>query len=128
VPLPDQGPLENAESTTPGLVPITVVMPETHPSGDIKIEIYRSQTLISITWPVSQSTSCADWLREGHQLRVHRGVLQPETAALNAGLHVTDPVPGELAQSATAGKTVGINPTLWQTKNRGNLSYSLLCY
>lgn len=62
--LPDQQPLEIAQPTMPGLVPITVAMPETLPSDEIKIEIHRSQTLISITWAVSQSTSCADWLRE----------------------------------------------------------------
>ena len=62
--LPDQQPLEIAQPTMPGLVPITVAMPETLPSDEIKIEIHRSQTLISITWPVSHSTSCADWLRE----------------------------------------------------------------
>jgi len=62
--LPAQRPLETAESTTPGLVPITVAMPETAPSGEIKIEIHRSQTLISITWPVAQSTTCAEWLRD----------------------------------------------------------------
>ena len=62
--LPDQRPLEIAEPTTPGLVPITVAMPETPPSGEIKIEIHRNQMLISITWPVSQSTSCAAWLQD----------------------------------------------------------------
>ena len=62
--LPDQQPLEIAQPTMPGLVPITVAMPETLPSDEIKIEIHRSQTLISMTWAVSQSTSCADWLRE----------------------------------------------------------------
>ncbi len=62
VTLPDQHSLEIAEPTTPGLVPITVAMPETPPSGEIKIEIHRNQMLISITWPVSQSTFCADWL------------------------------------------------------------------
>ena len=64
VTLPDQHPLEITEPSIPGLVPITVAMPETAPSGEIKIEIHRSQMLISITWPVSQSTSCADWLRD----------------------------------------------------------------
>jgi transposase len=62
--LPDQQQLETAESAVPGLVPITVVMPETPPSGEIKIEIHRNQMSISITWPVSQLTSCADWLRD----------------------------------------------------------------
>ena len=62
--LPDQHPLERPESTAPGLVPITVAMPETAPVSEIKIEIHRSQMLISIIWPGSQSTSCADWLRD----------------------------------------------------------------
>ena len=64
VTLPDQHPLEITEPSIPGLVPITVAMPEMPPSGEIKIEIHRNQMLISITWPVSQSTSCADWLRD----------------------------------------------------------------
>ena len=62
VTLPDQHPLEITEPSIPGLVPITVAMPEIPPSGEIKIEIHRNQMLISITWPVSQSTFCADWL------------------------------------------------------------------
>lgn len=62
--LPDQRPLDIAEPSTPGLVPITVTVPEKAPSAEIKIEIHRNQMLISITWPVSQSTSCADWLRD----------------------------------------------------------------
>lgn len=40
--LPDQSPLAIAELTTLGLVPITVAMPETPLSGEIKI--HRSQT------------------------------------------------------------------------------------
>ena len=64
VTLPDQHPLEITEPSIPGLVPITVAMPEIPPSGEIKIEIHRNQMLISITWPVSQSTSCSDWLRD----------------------------------------------------------------
>ena len=64
VTLPDQHPLEITEPSIPGLVPITVAMPEMPPSGEIKIEIHRNQTLISISWPVSQSTSWADWLRD----------------------------------------------------------------
>ena len=64
VTLPDQHPLEMAEPSSPGLVPITVAIPEPVPSGEIKIEIHRSQMLISVSWPVAQSASCADWLRE----------------------------------------------------------------
>lgn len=60
---------EMTEPTARGLVPITIAMPEAGSSDEIKIkiEIHRSQTLISITWPVSQSTSYAAWLR--HLLR-----------------------------------------------------------
>ena len=64
VTLADQHPLKITEPSMPGLVPITVAMPEIPPSGEIKIEIHRNQTLISISWPVAQSTSCADWLRD----------------------------------------------------------------
>jgi putative transposase len=55
--------------------------------------------------------------------RVHRGLLQPETAAFDPRLQVADSVPGELDQRAAAsGKTGSMKPTLWQTKNRGNLT------
>ncbi len=46
------------------LVPVTLSLPEAEPSGDIKIEIHRAQTMMEITWPVSQAASCAQWLRE----------------------------------------------------------------
>lgn len=64
VTLAHQHPLEIAEPSSPGLVPITFAIPEPVPSGEIKIEIHRSQMLISVSWPVAQSASCADWLRE----------------------------------------------------------------
>lgn len=48
----------------PTLVPVTLSLPEAEPPGDIKIAIHRAQTMIEITWPVSQAASCAQWLRE----------------------------------------------------------------
>lgn len=48
----------------PTLVPIAVSLPEVEPAGDIKIEIHRAQTMIEITWPVSQASSCAQWVRD----------------------------------------------------------------
>jgi transposase-like protein len=48
----------------PTLVPVTLSLPEAEPSGDIKISIHRAQTMMEITWPVSQAASCAQWLRE----------------------------------------------------------------
>jgi transposase-like protein len=48
----------------PTLVPVAVSSPEVEPTGDIKIEIHRSQAVFEITWPVSQAASCAQWLRD----------------------------------------------------------------
>lgn len=48
----------------PTLVPIAVSTPVTAPTGEIRIEIHRQQTLIQVAWPVSQAAACAEWLRE----------------------------------------------------------------
>jgi len=55
---------DSGSQPPPTLVPVTLSLPEAEPSGDIKIEIHRAQTMIEITWPVSQAASCAQWLRE----------------------------------------------------------------
>lgn len=34
------------------------------PSADIRIEIRRSTGVITVSWPVEASSSCADWLRD----------------------------------------------------------------
>lgn len=52
-------------SSAPGaLIPVTVQVADVPPSGDIQIEIRRQQTVFQITWPTSQATACAQWLRE----------------------------------------------------------------
>lgn len=48
----------------PTFVPVTVQTPPAEPSSDIRIEIRRAQTVVQISWPTSQSLSCAQWLRE----------------------------------------------------------------
>lgn len=48
----------------PTLVPITVSAPEVDAAGEIKIAIHRNQTVVEVTWPVSQAAMCAQWLRE----------------------------------------------------------------
>lgn len=55
---------ESGGQPPPTLVPVTLSLPEAEPTGDIKIEIHRSQAVFEITWPVSQAASCAQWLRE----------------------------------------------------------------
>jgi putative transposase len=59
---------------------------------------------------------------EGRQFRVHRGLLQPETAAFDPRLPPARAIPGALDQPAASGKTGSMKPALWKTKNRGNLS------
>ena len=58
------GSKDNSGGPPPTLVPVTLSLPEAEPSGDIKISIHRAQTMMEITWPVSQAASCAQWLRE----------------------------------------------------------------
>jgi len=48
----------------PTLVPVTVASPEAEPAGEIKVAIHRDQTVIEVSWPVSQAVICAQWLRE----------------------------------------------------------------
>jgi transposase len=46
------------------LVPVSLQAADAPPSGDIQIEIRRQQTVFQISWPTSQATACAQWLRE----------------------------------------------------------------
>lgn len=49
-----------------GFVPLTVVDPPAAAAkaGDIRIELRRGPTALTIRWPVSAATDCAAWLRE----------------------------------------------------------------
>jgi transposase len=47
-----------------GFVPVTVPAASVDSPGDIRIEIRRLQLVVQVDWPVSQSASCAQWLRE----------------------------------------------------------------
>lgn len=53
-----------ANCSPPTFVPVTVQRTNAAASGDIQIEIRRQQTVFQITWPISQATACAQWLRE----------------------------------------------------------------
>ena len=50
-------------SPTP-LVPVTIARPDVGAPGEIQIEIHRPDTLVRITWPVTEAAACAPWLRE----------------------------------------------------------------
>jgi len=49
-----------------GFVPVTVMDPPatTARTGDIRIELRRGPTALTIRWPVSAATDCVAWLRE----------------------------------------------------------------
>ena len=48
----------------PTLVPVTFQVPDAQAMDDIQIEIRRQQTVFKIAWPISQSSTCAQWMRE----------------------------------------------------------------
>jgi len=45
-------------------VPVTVQVSPVESPADIRVEIRRSETVVQIAWPASQSSLCAQWLRE----------------------------------------------------------------
>ena len=49
-----------------GFVPVAVVDPPVAAAktGDIRIELRRGPTALTIRWPASAATDCAAWLRE----------------------------------------------------------------
>jgi transposase len=59
-------PLGRPPATTPSLpafVPVALGAPSPH-SPEIRIEIRRGDQSITVSWPVSEATQCAVWLRE----------------------------------------------------------------
>ena len=53
-----------AKRAAPTLVPVRVQAPSGEPSGTIEVEIRRQQAVVAIRWPVSEASSCAQWLRD----------------------------------------------------------------
>ena len=52
---------------TPGFIPLALKSPSspaTIPSGDIRIEVTRGSTSVTLAWPVSAAEHCGAWLCE----------------------------------------------------------------
>lgn len=49
-------------SPAPAFVPLT--LPAVSAQGDIRIDLKRAGTVMSIAWPVTAAPECAAWLRE----------------------------------------------------------------
>ena len=43
---------------------VAVQLPSTQPAPDIRIELRRGATAISVSWPSTEATQCAQWMRE----------------------------------------------------------------
>ena len=52
-----------AASTAPAVF-VPVQLPERAPATDIRIELRRGATAISVSWPTEASADCAAWMRE----------------------------------------------------------------
>jgi len=48
----------------PNFVPVALPAPSCAPAPDIRIELRRGATSVTLTWPVSAADHCAAWMRE----------------------------------------------------------------
>ena len=49
---------------TPSFVPVPLPPAACAPAPDIRIELRRGATSVSVTWPLEASEQCAVWMRE----------------------------------------------------------------
>jgi transposase-like protein len=59
---PVTAPAEDAKPAPPTFVPLALSAPSVE--GDIRIELQRAGTTVSITWPAAAARDCAAWLRD----------------------------------------------------------------
>ena len=54
------------EQDTPEIAPpfVPLALPAANIEGEIRIELQRSGTTVTLVWPVSAARDCAAWLRE----------------------------------------------------------------
>ena len=60
--------LQGAEEARPALAApafVPVALPDhAAPAGEIRIEVRRGATTITVTWPMAAAAECAGWMRE----------------------------------------------------------------
>lgn len=52
------------QAATPGFIALPLSAPPAMPTPDIRIELRRGATTVSLSWPVVAADECAGWLRE----------------------------------------------------------------
>ena len=55
--------LSNALPSSPTFVPVQLPEPVA-PTMDIRLELRRGATTITVAWPMAAATECASWMRE----------------------------------------------------------------
>lgn len=55
--------LAKATPTAPAFVPVHLPDPVT-PDGEIRIDVRRGATTITVVWPMTAAAECASWMRE----------------------------------------------------------------
>ena len=53
-----------ATTPTPKFLPLPIPTPASPVAADIRIELQRSATTVTVTWPASAASECAAWMRE----------------------------------------------------------------
>jgi len=53
-----------ASASQPTFVPLALSAPRAAEAPEIRIELKRGATTVSVTWPVSAAEGCAVWMRE----------------------------------------------------------------
>ena len=54
-----------ATAPTPKFLPVSLPTPAPAPvTADIRIELQRGTTAVTVTWPASAASECAAWMRE----------------------------------------------------------------
>lgn len=53
-----------ATTPTPKFLPLPIPTPASPVAADIRIELQRGATTVTLTWPASAASECAAWMRE----------------------------------------------------------------
>lgn len=53
-----------ATTPTPRFLPLPIPTPALPIAADIRIELQRGATTVTVTWPVGAAAECAAWMRE----------------------------------------------------------------
>lgn len=53
-----------ATTPTPAFLPLPIPTPASPVAADIRIELQRGATSVTVTWPASAASECATWMRE----------------------------------------------------------------